>query len=457
MHRKNRDIERRGRWISEGLRGNGPVFYWMSRDQRADDNWALLWAQQEALIHQRGLAVVFCLDPDYPGASLRHYLFLLKGLAELQQKLSKLNIAFHLLEGSPPAILPQFLKHHDGHVLVSDFDPLRIKQMWRQQVKTSVTMPYYEVDSHNIIPAWITSDKKEYAAYTIRPKINRILKEYLTEIPKPRRHPHDCSFTSPPIDVQRLAHGVADKKTAEITWLQPGESAAMKAVHEALTHRLPDYATGRNDPCRQNQSGLSPYLHFGQLSAQRLALMVRGHQEISLESREAFLEELIIRRELADNFCLYEPEYDSFGGFHPWARKSLDEHRGDKREHIYSQAQFEQAETHDPLWNSCQHDLAAEGKLHGYLRMYWAKKILEWSPGPEEAMANAIALNDRYSLDGRDPNGYAGIAWSIGGVHDRAWAERPVYGKVRYMNAAGCRRKFDVDKYIRTVMDKRGQ
>jgi deoxyribodipyrimidine photo-lyase len=183
--------------------------------------------------------------------------------------------------------------------------------------------------------------------------------------------------------------------------------------------------------------------------------MVRDHQDLALESKEAFLEELIIRRELSDNFCLYEPDYDSFDGFHPWARKSLNAHRGDKREYIYSLTEFEQAETHDPLWNSCQLDLAASGKLHGYLRMYWAKKILEWSSTPEEALASAIALNDRYSLDGRDPNGYAGIAWSIGGIHDRAWAERPVYGKVRYMNAAGCRRKFDVDGYIRTVMDSR--
>ena len=457
MHRKNADIQRRCRQISEGLRGDGPVFYWMSRDQRVDENWALLWAQQEALIHQRGLAVVFCLVPDYPGASLRHYLFLLKGLAELQRKLSELNIAFHLLEGSPATILPQFLKHHDGHVLVGDFDPLRIKKLWRQQVKAAVSMPYYEVDSHNIIPAWITSDKKEYAAYTIRPKINRLLDEYLTVIPKPRRHPFDCPFSSLPVDVERLAQGVSDKKTDEVTWLRPGESAAAKAVCEALAHRLPDYATGRNDPCRQVQSGLSPYLHFGQLSAQGLALTVRDQQELSLESKEAFLEELIVRRELADNFCLYEPDYDSFDGFHPWARKSLNEHRGDRREHMYSLTQFERAETHDPLWNSCQHDLVGKGKLHGYLRMYWAKKILEWSPSPEEAMANAIALNDRYSLDGRDPNGYTGIAWSIGGVHDRAWAERPVYGKVRYMNAAGCRRKFDVDGYIKAVMGNRGQ
>lgn len=456
MNRKNVDIKRRARLVSEGSPGHGPVIYWMSRDQRAADNWAMLWAQQEALAHKKSLVVVFCLVPDYPGASLRHYLFLLKGLAELQRKLTDLNIVFHLLEGDPIELLPRFLQCYDAHLLVSDFDPLRIKRRWQDEIKSRVTMPYYEVDSHNIIPAWVTSDKKEYAAYTIRPKIKRLLDDYLTEFPRLRRHPFDCDVPKTPVDVHCLAAGIKDNSIGELSWIQPGERAALKAMRQALDGLLPKYATDRNDPCRQAQSGLSPYLHFGHLSAQKLALLVTMHPDLPPESREAFLEELIVRRELADNFCLYEPRYDSFDGFHPWAQKSLNEHRGDSRDYIYPLTEFEQGRTHDPLWNSCQLDLVSGGKLHGYLRMYWAKKILEWSENPEKAMVNAIELNDRYSLDGRDPNGYAGIAWSIGGVHDRAWAERPVFGKVRYMNAAGCRRKFDVDRYINTVMSKYG-
>ena len=204
-------------------------------------------------------------------------------------------------------------------------------------------------------------------------------------------------------------------------------------------------------------SRLSPWLHFGQLAPQRAALEVKN-SGASPAAVEAYLEELIVRRELSDNFCHYNPDgYDSIEGIHPWARKTLDEHRFDRREYVYSFEQFEQARTHEPLWNAAQREMVLRGTMPGYLRMYWAKKILEWSPGPEEAIADAIRLNDRWQLDGRDPNGYVGVLWSIGGVHDRAWSERQVYGKVRYMNYNGCRRKFDVDAYISAVASMENQ
>jgi deoxyribodipyrimidine photo-lyase len=220
----------------------------------------------------------------------------------------------------------------------------------------------------------------------------------------------------------------------------------------ALDERLPNYAADRNNPCVQGQSGVSPYLHFGHLSPQRLAFTV-SHSELAREVKDDFLEELVVRRELADNFCFYEPAYDHISGFSDWAQKTLQDHKKDKRDYLYGLSRLEQAATHEPLWNACQMDLVNRGKLHGFLRMYWAKKILEWTRSPEEALEYAILLNDRYSLDGRDPNGYTGIAWSIGGVHDRAWKERPVFGKIRYMNEAGCRRKFDVAAYISSVFD----
>jgi len=191
-------------------------------------------------------------------------------------------------------------------------------------------------------------------------------------------------------------------------------------------------------------------LHFGQLAPLRVALTVQKAQ-ISDEDKNCFLEELIVRRELADNFCLYETNYDNLSGFPDWAQRTLSDHRHDRRPYCYSTEQFANGSTHSKLWNSCQQELKHRGKLHGYLRMYWAKKILEWSEEPEEALAIAIELNDRYALDGRDPNGYTGIAWSIGGVHDRAWKERPVFGKIRYMNENGCRRKFDVERFVTNV------
>jgi deoxyribodipyrimidine photo-lyase len=187
------------------------------------------------------------------------------------------------------------------------------------------------------------------------------------------------------------------------------------------------------------------------LSAQRAVLETLEHPQVPVEAKEVFLEELVVRRELADNFCFYNPLYDSIKSFPQWAQNTLEKHRSDPRDYIYSLKELEQAETHDPLWNAAQQELVHYGKMHGYMRMYWAKKILEWTASPEEAMHHAIYLNDTYSLDGVDSNGYTGIAWSIGGVHDRAWRERPVFGTIRYMNYNGAKRKFNVDEYIEKI------
>jgi deoxyribodipyrimidine photo-lyase len=230
-----------------------------------------------------------------------------------------------------------------------------------------------------------------------------------------------------------------------VGWLVPGARAAQKVLQIFISENLSRYASERNDPNAQAQSNLSPYLHFGQISAQRVVLeLLKIPPSLS---REAFLEELIVRRELAENFCLYNEAYDAFAGFPAWAQKTLNTHRSDPREFIYTREEFEKAVTHDELWNAAQREMVRTGKMHGYLRMYWAKKILEWSASPEEALATAIFLNDTYELDGRDSNGYTGIAWSIGGVHDRPWFDRPIFGSIRYMNANGLRRKFDSVTY----------
>ncbi len=442
--------ERRYRSISSGKPGEGPVVYWMSRDQRIDDNWALLYAQELALRMKKPLLVLFCLTTNFLGANLRHYSFLVKGLAEVQQRLGALDIPFHLLQGDPTKDVTLFLKNQGTAAVVTDFDPLSVKRTWKEKVVSKIKIPIYEVDAHNIIPCWLTSDKQEYAAYTIRPKINRKLQEFFSEFPPVLPHPHGNSKAPEPISINMILNDVKDRTVGELTWISPGEKPAKTKMLDFINNRLAAYPKNRNNPCLNGQSGLSPYLHYGQVSAQRIALEVQ-RSEVPPAAKEAFLEELIIRRELADNYCFYNQTYDSFKGFPNWARKTLDEHRKDARPYTYSLEQFEQAETADDLWNACQMDLAGSGKLHGYLRMYWAKKILEWTSSPEEAQNIAIYLNDRYSLDGRDPNGYTGIAWSIGGVHDRAWPVRPVFGKIRYMSLSGCRRKFAVDSYISKV------
>lgn len=429
----------------------GPVVYWMSRDQRWKDNWALIYSQEQALRMRVPLVVVFCLVADYLHAPLRHYAFMLRGLSELSAALHRKNIAFTLLCGSPPDVLAKFISSTGAGMLVTDFDPLRTKQEWKTAVARKVAVPFHEVDAHNIVPCRFASPKQEYGAYTIRPKILRRLKEFLVPFPALRRHPHGSPGPAGPrgfADV--MARLRIDRSVGEVPGIVPGEKAAHTKLKGFLQRGLDRYAADRNDPSLSGQSGLSPYLHFGQISAQRIALSVIDRGSAKLNT-DAFLEELIVRRELSDNFCHYNPQYDAVAGFPAWAQETLRLHRRDRRRYLYSQRQFEQAETHDDLWNAAQLQMAVTGKMHGYLRMYWAKKILEWSRSPEEAIAAAVYLNDRYSLDGRDPNGYAGIAWSIGGVHDRAWGEREVFGKVRYMSYNGARSKFDVHSYIRKI------
>ncbi|MBN1211845.1 MAG: deoxyribodipyrimidine photolyase, partial [candidate division Zixibacteria bacterium] len=309
---------------------------------------------------------------------------------------------------------------------------------------------------HNIVPVRTASPKQEYAAYTFRPKMNKLLVGLLTPFPKLKKHPYllDKYYKKP--DWSKIYRSLKiDRSVPEISWLEPGEKAALKIMKNFFEKRLENYNEKRNDPAVDFQSELSPYFHFGQIAPQRVALEAQCYDKF-IKSQESFLEEMIVRRELSDNFCFYNDRYDSYEGFPDWARQTLDEHRSDPREHIYTQEQLENSETYDELWNAAQTQMVKSGKMHGYMRMYWTKKILEWSAAPEEALRTAIYLNDKYELDGRDPNGYTGIAWSIGGVHDRPWFEREIFGKIRYMSEAGCRRKFPVDDYIKKVENLEG-
>jgi deoxyribodipyrimidine photo-lyase len=440
--------EKRVRLLKDGKEAPGSVIYWMSRDQRVHDNWALIYSQRLALEKKLPLAIVFNLVPDFLEATIRQYGFMLKGLIELQTELNKFNIPFYLLQGIPGEEIPEFIKEKKASLLVSDFDPLKIKQSWKKKVAEKIEIPFYEVDAHNIVPCFYVSDKAEFAAYTIRPKIHKLLPVFLDEFPRLKKMQKADSLTVDRIDWDKVKVSMkVNRDVKEVDWIKPGESAASESLKEFLENRFHNYVASRNDPNKNALSNLSPYLHFGQISAQRVALTIQQFWQKS-PSAKAFLEELIVRRELSDNFCYFNSKYDSFDGFHHWAKETLNQHRKDKRDFIYSPEEFENADTHEDLWNAAQKELLTTGKMHGYMRMYWAKKILEWSESPEEALKIAIYLNDKFELDGRDPNGYAGCAWSIGGVHDRAWTERPVFGKIRYMNRRGAARKFDIDAYI---------
>ena len=430
--------------------GHGPVLYWMSREQRVRDNWGLLHARDLAG-ETRPLVVGFCLAPGFIGATLRQYDFMLRGLREVAASLDLLGIPFALRLGDPGEEIPRLAAEIGAAVVITDFDPLRVKRRWQRDAGRALGadgVRLIEVDGHNVVPARVVSDKQEYAARTIRPKIHRLLPEFLTEFPALRPQQAPPAIPAPDWAAARRSLEV-DASVGPLD-RSSGEAAAHAALEEFVAERLPRYAAQRNDPNADATSRLSAHFHFGQLAPQRAALSVAASPRTpgDADSRAAYLEELIVRRELSDNFCLHNPDYDSLRGAPEWARAILDAHRNDPRPHVYTPEVFDRGCTHSALWNAAQNQLLETGWMHGYMRMFWAKKILEWSPSPERALETVVALNDRYQLDGRDPNGYVGALWSVAGLHDRPWKRRPVFGTVRYMNEAGCRRKFGVEAYV---------
>lgn len=422
----------------------------MSRDQRINDNWALIYAQKQAIKRKESLLVVFNLTPSFLGSTLRQYSFMLNGLKKLASWLEELNIPFFYLQGEPEASISEFTEKYEISELITDFSPLKIKKQWIEKIKEKVSIPIKEVDAHNIIPCWEASDKKEYAAYTFRSKLKQKLSIFLDNFPKISEHKYTSSFEGHVEKIDSiLPYLDIDQSVKPVEWLSAGEDHAYSMLEKFLKNSLPHYNERRNDPNVDGTSNLSPYLHFGQISAQRVVLEAQKQKPIG-SLKGTFYDEIIVRRELSDNYCYYEENYDNIRGFPDWGRKTIDKHKSDSREYTYSLREFENATTHDKAWNAAQLQMKDKGKMQGYMRMYWGKKILEWTDTPEKAMEIAIYLNDKYELDGRDPNGYAGIAWSIGGVHDRAWKERNVYGKVRFMSFNGLKRKFDLENYIQT-------
>ena len=433
------------------------VLYWMWRDRRVQDNWALLYSQKLALELNVPLHVLCCVPSSHGEMTSRHFTFMIEGLREVAKECSDLDISFHIKSGSPPDIIkPKFLSSHDLGMVVADFSPLREHRAWLEKIirnLKSESVSVHQVDAHNIVPVWITSDKQEYAARTIRPKITKKLPEYLTEFPPVIQHPvlykgkvprpdFDEIYSSLEVDTEGWGvEPVSD-------FFPPGTEAGLENLHDFVSKRIKAYGKSRNDPNVNALSNMSPWVNMGQVSMQRAVLYVKKHGKSHGESVASFVEEAVVRRELSDNFCYYNENYDNLEGATDWAQKTLNDHRKDKRDYLYTRKQLEEGKTHDDLWNASQLQLVSEGKLHGFLRMYWAKKILEWTKSPEDALKEGIRLNDRYSLDGNDPSGYVGVMWSCAGIHDQGWAERAVFGKVRYMNYQGCKRKFDINKFI---------
>jgi deoxyribodipyrimidine photo-lyase len=425
------------------------VVYWMQRAQRALDNPALEIAVQAANALRKPCVVYFAPVPFYPNAKLRHYAFLQQGIPAIARRLEKRGIGF-VLRSYPDHHLVRFCEEVRPCLVIGDENPLREPRKWRQLASKQLSVPFWTVDADVIVPSRLLG-KEQYAAYTARPLIKRLLPEFLVPVGNskselPWKGGLAAKVSSLPANADIIQHWTLDRSVQPVSGFVGGTDEGLKRLKRFIRQGLTSYVKDRNKPELDATSHVSPYLHFGHLGPHTVALAVLK-AEAPKAAKEAFLEQLIVRRELAVNFVRFNPDYDNFECAEPWAHKSLAEHSRDQRK-VYGQRELEEARTHDPLWNAAQQQMVVTGWMHNYMRMYWAKKILEWSKTPAEGFRVAVYLNDKYELDGRDPNGYAGIAWAIVGKHDRPWFERPVFGKVRYMSLASTSRKFDSKRYI---------
>ena len=430
------------------------VIYWMHRSQRARDNVALKFAIDRANDLGKPVLVYFGLFEGYPMASTRAFRFMLEGLKETSAMLGEDGVGFLLRREHPADGVVRAAEEFKACAVVVDEDYLNIGRSWARAAAARLPVALYQVDAETVVPAR-NVNREEWGAYTLRPKILKGLNDWFVEIPETRAARSstgqvggiDLARTDP---VELAAALDVDQRVDPTPHFTGGFAQAQARLGKFMDQGLARYAPERNEIGLSVSSGLSPYLHFGQIASLRVGLTV-ANAKAPDECVDAFLEQLIVRRELAINFCLYNDRYDSLAAAADWARRTLDEHRRDPRPELYTVDELESAQTHDHLWNAAQTELVRSGRIHPYMRMVWAKKMLEWLPSPEDALACAVYLNDKYALDGRDPNGYANIAWCIYGKHDRPFPEHPIFGRIRCMSTAATKRKTRWRDYLQRV------
>ncbi|MBK7927222.1 MAG: deoxyribodipyrimidine photo-lyase [Bryobacterales bacterium] len=456
-------INIRARRLNEAAERPGAkyVLYWMQMNRRAESNHALEHAVGEANRLGLPLLVYEAVTCTYPYASDRFHQFLLEGVPDTQRRLGKRGIgyAFYLRRRKADANDVLYRLAAEAALCVTDDYPTFIATRHNASVPGKIGIPYVAVDSSCIVPMRL-HEKKQYAAYTIRPRIKKMLPDFLrpverVEVEQPwpgwrgGRPEWHVEVTRENV-AELVASCEIDHTVGPSLSYRGGYDEARRHLDHFLKNNLKRYDTGRNNPSDHATSNLSPYLHFGHISAHEVAL---GAQLAAFENgldAEPFLEELIVRRELAFNHAVWAREVDALDSIPHWAQEALRKHAGDKREPCYTREEFERAATHDALWNATQKEMLLRGKIHGYYRMYWGKKVIEWSATPQEALETMVYLHDRYALDGRDPNTYTNILWCFG-LHDRPWQERPVFGMIRYMGLEGMKRKTSVDAYLREI------
>jgi deoxyribodipyrimidine photo-lyase len=431
------------------------VVYWMQRAQRGVENPALDVAVAAANELGKPVVVFFAPVPSYPHANFRHYRFLAEGIPDIAAALERRNIGF-ALRRFPEHSLLRFCDEVKPALVVGDENPLREPENWRRKAAQKLRVPLWTVDADVIVPSRLL-EKPQYAAHIIRPRLQAQLARFLVpakNLPAREHWKKPDDLHTLPLEADIPRDWQLDRSVAPVTQWRAGSREALRLLADFIQNKLRGYGTGRNKPELDHTSRLSPYLHFGHISPITVALAVQD-SDAPKADQEAFLNQLITWRELAMNLVRFNPDYDNFECGEPWAHRTLARHARDRRPVTYTERQLENAETHDPLWNAAQMQMANTGWMHNYLRMYWAKKILEWMPSPAEAYRVAVHLNDKYELDGRDPNGYAGIAWAIVGKFDRPWFERPIFGQIRYMSGASTGKKFDSKKYIERNLSAR--
>jgi len=434
---------------SKEMKNGEYVLYWMQAAQRAEGNPALEYAIREANEIKKPCLAFFGLTDRFPESNARSMTFMLEGLGETQKALADRGIKLVIMPVSPDRGVVEMAR--PACLVVADRGYLRIQKEWRARASDDVSCRMIQVETETVVPVETASPKEEYAAATLRPKIAKLIPDYLVSEPGQKPLKDSLGWKDGSLDPDDIAGVLSalriDGSVPPSPCYRGGTGEAKKRFQVFLRERLEHFGDLRNDPSLDYLSHLSPYLHFGQISPVWVAAKVAATES---RGKEAFLEEMIIRRELAANFVHYNPRYDSPDCLPAWAKATLRDHARDPRPSLYSREELEAGKTHDPYWNAAQREMVLTGKMHGYMRMYWGKKILEWSPTIDEAFANALYLNNKYELDGRDPNSFAGVAWCFG-KHDRPWTKRPIFGSVRYMNDKGLRRKFDADRYVRNV------
>ena len=441
--------------------GGRCVVYWMQRAQRGVDNHAVDLAVRVGNLLGLPVVVYFAGISDFPAANLRHYGFLNQGLVDVEEDLAERNVSF-VMRRAPECNPLRLFADVGAAMVIGDENPMREPERWRREMAAHLRVPFWTVDADVVVPSKLI-EKAQYGAYTIRPRLYRLLPDYLhayenLSADRAWKRPRGFHADSVREDMTRGWKNF-DRSVLPVEAWVGGTHAGMKRLKLFTTKMLKDYEARRNRPEGDGTSRLSPYLHFGHVGPLTIALAVEAavKKDPALGgARDAYFNELIVWRELAVNFVRYTPNYDSAEVAERWAKQTIAEHARDEREYLYTLAQLENAETHDELWNAAQLQMVHYGWMHNYMRMYWAKKILEWTPDASTAVRYCVHLNDKYFLDGRDPNGYAGIAWAVVGKFDRAWFERPVFGKIRYMSGASTGRKFDSRLYIRQMRELAG-